>query len=872
MLIDIKQTPKPKKDELEKVYIQRCCSTLMRKGYKYEKAKKTCQLKWDVTQKTKEVSKIVEDKKKLKTKEKKRLLTPLLLMLAKIEKQTKSTKIQDLITPIPNEIQELKEMIKKKDFRGLPGEQGEQGKQGKRGEKGERGEGGLKGERGLRGLKGERGMRGLRGLQGKKGEKGEQGIPGLNGSCDTPEEIRDKLQSLIGKERLDASAIKNLAQYILPLIPMDFFDERYYKFKRRTVTTDTKTDKDNILEIADTSEPRTITLATRDLNEPNFLIIKDTSGTAAINNITIETEGSETIDGVDSLPNVIDTNYGSIILYPDGENWFSNTGGGRFNLTDRLPATKPTRVREVWDLGDFPEPVGGMIYLEEGKSYILYNEIISPYPFVISPTGRGGIRSAIPGSINFIYVGSGAMFRTSGSGLVSFSLRNILCIGTGSNNFFDVDGVTPSSNQILLMDEMIIVGWASLGNIQNIGNVIFTTANVVEIGGGFTLTDCTRIGIVTYGFANSISSNNTFITVNGSATFLGILNNQPIVLPGESFVDIKPTTNFGSILIDGTVYSKLTGGEFFKSGITGIFTALAQSPITPSKTRVTSLAHGLLNGQKVKIKTDNILGYDGGYEISDITPTTFDIEKVWDGNTDTGIWNTGSLDKTTPGITVKNNGDQPDSRTIGSYFMEDNTIITLISEVGKTNLITKFEKSGGLGDKTTVYSAGHGFINGQTIWIVGTTNYDGQYIISNVTLGTFDIDKKFTEDDATGKAENGWVRIAGITVDGSNIERAKTTDNNEVTFQNLREASGVCTVSTTGEIQIAAANDAEYAVFKNNSRIPNTKISRELTNKRGALSITAPAVFTDGDFFDVRIRNLTSTQNILVRTLQVDIE
>ena len=51
----------------------------------------------------------------------------------------------------------------------------------------------------------------------KNGENGEDGIPGPkgeDGSPDEPEELRDKLQSLKGNDRLDASAIKGLEEVV----------------------------------------------------------------------------------------------------------------------------------------------------------------------------------------------------------------------------------------------------------------------------------------------------------------------------------------------------------------------------------------------------------------------------------------------------------------------------------------------------------------------------------------------------------------------------------------------------------------------------------------------------------------------------------
>ena len=62
------------------------------------------------------------------------------------------------------------------------------------------------------GPRGPRGLKGEPGENGKDGRNGKDGKDGKDGSPDTPYEIRDKLSSLRGTERLDAKAIKNLAR------------------------------------------------------------------------------------------------------------------------------------------------------------------------------------------------------------------------------------------------------------------------------------------------------------------------------------------------------------------------------------------------------------------------------------------------------------------------------------------------------------------------------------------------------------------------------------------------------------------------------------------------------------------------------------
>lgn len=54
------------------------------------------------------------------------------------------------------------------------------------------------------------------------------------------------------------------------------------------------------------------------------------------------------------------------------------------------------------------------------------------------------------------------------------------------------------------------------------------------------------------------------------------------------------------------------------------------------------------------------------------------------------------------------------------------------------------------GVKTKVTSTAHGLIENQVIIIVGTTNYNGTFTITNVVTNTYDILKVFVGDDATG--------------------------------------------------------------------------------------------------------------------------
>lgn len=83
---------------------------------------------------------------------------------------------------------------------------------------------------------------------------------------------------------------------------------------------DTSTDE-TIIGIDDTTVARTVTLQTADVVAGRIVIVKDESGAAGTNNITVDTQGAELIDGVASVS--ITANYGVIRVYSDGTNWFT---------------------------------------------------------------------------------------------------------------------------------------------------------------------------------------------------------------------------------------------------------------------------------------------------------------------------------------------------------------------------------------------------------------------------------------------------------------------------------------------------------------------------------------------------------------------
>jgi hypothetical protein len=93
------------------------------------------------------------------------------------------------------------------------------------------------------------------------------------------------------------------------------------------VTTDTTTSGEEVLLVDTSGGAVTITLASADLSTGNVVTVVDMGGSAEQNPITVDTEGSENIDGDASI--AVDTDYGATVVVADSNSgqWYTAGGG-----------------------------------------------------------------------------------------------------------------------------------------------------------------------------------------------------------------------------------------------------------------------------------------------------------------------------------------------------------------------------------------------------------------------------------------------------------------------------------------------------------------------------------------------------------------
>ena len=132
---------------------------------------------------------------------------------------------------------------------------------------------------------------------------------------------------------------------------------------------------DSIVNITSTAAARDVTLPAPSVTQiGKTFIVKDTSGGAATNNITI-TGASGNIDGAATI--AIESDYGSIVLWSDGTNYFTQSSFNTSRVKEYIYATKsttqlissfPTNVSFQTTVGNIPFATP-LFTLLQGKTY-----------------------------------------------------------------------------------------------------------------------------------------------------------------------------------------------------------------------------------------------------------------------------------------------------------------------------------------------------------------------------------------------------------------------------------------------------------------------------------------------------------------------
>jgi len=220
------------------------------------------------------------------------------------------------------------------------------------------------------------------------------------------------------------------------------------------VTSNTTTSGEEVV-LADTSGGAlTVTLASADTGAGNVVTVVDVGGAAGSDAITVDTEGSETIDGASST--TIQSDYGAAVVVADGSNWFSAGGGSgaggvviedegatvadppeTINLKEALSATATADGVDVdADLSEF---FGGeaTANLSDTNQLIIERGVLADGEAIrVRVAGlTEGVGGAAPSGVTLDLVTFGSF-----SASPSFTVQSELIAGDGSTDFSRVTG------------------------------------------------------------------------------------------------------------------------------------------------------------------------------------------------------------------------------------------------------------------------------------------------------------------------------------------------------------------------------------------------------------------------------------------------
>jgi hypothetical protein len=335
------------------------------------------------------------------------------------------------------------------------------------------------------------------------------------------------------------------------------------------------------------------------------------------------------------------------------------------------------------------------------------------------------------------------------------------------------------------------------------------------------------------------------------------------------------------------------------------------------------------NVNVASFQTVGVFDITDGLTLENVNLIPF-VTSFWEDSVDnsgTFLYITGSSVATSASIhnTIANTQPNESIFYIDPAIHEDSEININLSidsgdgepfKIGDTGSITVFADAGG--GQVTVTSAGHGLSNGDSVLITKTTNYDGGYVISNVTTDTFEITATWVADDATGTWDSGSldgkdVRMnvqdvsgakdsqnigsffinnnaepTAITVQGdwydldlndsaaesSNIERWKMTDpnNGELTYLGRETFSGQLFVNMSAS-SAGATQEFHWRVVVNGSPTSDAIVSaRSTAGSTGNTTLIAPIVVDTNDVVKVQVSNSEGTSNIIMRFVSVIIQ
>lgn len=199
---------------------------------------------------------------------------------------------------------------------------------------------------------------------------------------------------------------------------------------------------------------------------------------------------------------------------------------------------------------------------------------------------------------------------------------------------------------------------------------------------------------------------------------------------------------------------------------------------------------------------------------------------------------TGSLNETEKNVLVTGVRRISNSEILGSFSWNNNTTETpLLYDAGDYNIILFSDAGGGEVELST--SVTHDIVNGQPVWIVGSS-YEGQYVATNVGSTTFNIIAVFNPTALNqGGVTVGWEKVLGTTTSKEN-ERITHVADNELIFDNIEKARKRITLTSTTLRGTSGSGTPTFDITLAKNSVPIHNVNNEFFISSVDVSDTTP--------------------------------
>jgi len=354
---------------------------------------------------------------------------------------------------------------------------------------------------------------------------------------------------------------------------------------------------------------------------------------------------------------------------------------------------------EIFQESDWPnDPVAGVLIIDSGR-YLIKDGYTTGNRFEIAV----GAQLIIEGeSLSpLIYVGTGTLF--SGTPEVFGIFSTIGVLAAPGSQLFDLTAANPLTSIMIVERQtqfVAVAGTNTIGTIQGFRVPVIQATIFSGFQEGITFIDGSML-LDNINFAMNLTGTSPIVNLSGN-----------FLVGASRFCDYRGSASQPLFNIDPAIDVPISiinnrnifDTEFFESGITGAFTAVTDdsifatsitsvidSPTTPGIARFLFTA-----GPTVNVNQEVI---NSGF----VTETTYNATEI---------------------ITA----------TDGTTYFETSIAFTA-TDTGSF-----------LSNSVNIFSASHGFSNGQTLLMDTdlSTDYDGGVILYNVTTNTFQINQTFT--------------------------------------------------------------------------------------------------------------------------------